>query len=105
MVPLKLISTSFLQEKYMSKISTIKTKPKQSQWSQNCWKRRRWTNSEPANLLTLFIGAQNTRNFELKKSEKTRQCVGKTENLTTNILLFYNFHSLDVKKLLLFNKS
>ena len=32
----KLISTNFLREKCMSKINTKETKPKQSQWSQNC---------------------------------------------------------------------
>ena len=37
-IAFKLISANFLREKYMHKINAKEIKPKQSQWSQNCWK-------------------------------------------------------------------
>ena len=62
MTPFKLIITSFLPEKYMFKINKNETKPKQSQWDQNCWKHWMWSSSEPVALLISFMGAYNSNN-------------------------------------------
>ena len=60
----KLISTIFLQEKYISKINTKETKPKQSQWTQTVENIR----YEPIlSYLLLRIGTYNARKLELKK--------------------------------------